>query len=72
MARERGDDIRLMIALETIAYYCEEVGSQHYPPIFSWFYPDRGNFIGFVSDFASRPLMRAGRRALFAPVPTFL
>ena len=62
-ARRRGDDIRLMIALETIGYYREEPGSQRYPPVFSWFYPHRGNFIGFVSDFASRPLMRRAARA---------
>ena len=61
-ARRRSDDIRLMIALETIGYYREEPGSQRYPPVFSWFYPDRGNFIGFVSDFVSRPLMRRAAR----------
>jgi hypothetical protein len=65
-ARRRGDDIRLMIALETIAYYRDEAGSQHYPPVFGWFYPDRGNFIGFVSDFASRRLMRRAVRAFRA------
>ena len=65
-ARQRGDNIRLMIALETIGYYCEEPGSQRYPPIFSWFYPNRGNFIGFVSDFASRPLMRRAAKSFRA------
>jgi Zn-dependent M28 family amino/carboxypeptidase len=65
-ARRRDDDIRLMIALETIGYYREEPGSQRYPPVFSWFYPDRGNFVGFVSDFASRPLMRRAARAFRA------
>ena len=29
-ARARGDDIRLMISLETIGYYSEAAGSQHY------------------------------------------
>ncbi len=65
-ARRRGDDIRLMIALETIGYYREEPGSQRYPPVFRWFYPDRGNFIGFVSDFGSRALMRRAARAFRA------
>ena len=58
-ARQRGDDIRLMLALETIGYYRDEPGSQRYPPLFKWFYPDRGNFIAFVSNFRSRsPMLR--------------
>jgi hypothetical protein len=57
-ARRRGDDIRLMLALETMGYYRDEPGSQHYPPLFRHFYPDRGNFLGFVSNFRSRRVMR--------------
>jgi hypothetical protein len=57
-ARARGDDIRLMVALETIGCYHDAPGSQHYPPLFRLFYPDRGNFLAFVSDFGSRRLMR--------------
>ena len=57
-ARKRGDDIRLMIALETIGYYRDEPGSQNYPPFFRYFYPDRGDFISLVSNFRSRRLMR--------------
>jgi len=56
-ARRRGDDIRLMASLETIGCYRDEPGSQSYPPLFSFFYPDRGNFIGIVSDFRSRAAM---------------
>jgi Zn-dependent M28 family amino/carboxypeptidase len=52
-ARQQGDDIRLMMSLETIGYYSDRSGSQHYPPFFRYFYPDRGNFLGFVSDFRS-------------------
>lgn len=57
-ARRRGDDIRLMASLETVGCYSDEAGSQSYPPLFSFFYPDRGNFIGIVSDFRSRAAMR--------------
>jgi hypothetical protein len=57
-ARRRGDDIRLMASLETIGCYSSETGSQRYPPLFRFFYPDRGNFIGIVSDFRSRAAMR--------------
>ena len=62
-ARERGDDIRLMAALETIGYYNDAPGSQLYPPLFRYFYPDRGNFLAFVSDFRSRRLMHRAARA---------
>ncbi len=61
-ARARGDDIRLMISLETIGYYSERPGSQDYPPPFGLFYPDAGNFLGFVADFRTRRLMRAVAR----------
>jgi Zn-dependent M28 family amino/carboxypeptidase len=53
-ARARGDDIRLMISLEMLGYYSEEPDTQRYPPPLGFFYPDRANFIGFVSNFASR------------------
>jgi Zn-dependent M28 family amino/carboxypeptidase len=57
-ARRRGDDIRLMASLETIGCYSSEPGTQRYPPLFRFFYPDCGNFIGIVSDFRSRTAMR--------------
>jgi hypothetical protein len=57
-ARRRGDDIRLMASLETIGCYSSEPGSQCYPPLFRFFYPNSGNFIGIVSDFRSRAAMR--------------
>jgi Peptidase family M28 len=56
-ARQRGDDIRLMASLETMGYFSDAAGSQRYPPLFRHFYPDRGNFLGLVSDFRSRPAM---------------
>jgi Zn-dependent M28 family amino/carboxypeptidase len=58
LARRRGDDIRLMTSLETIGWYSNRPGSQHYPPLFNLLYPDRANFIGMVSDFRSRAAMR--------------
>ena len=58
--RERGERIAGMFSLETIAYYSNERGSQLYPgpALFQRLYPDTGNFIGFVSNVASRKLMR--------------
>jgi hypothetical protein len=57
-ARKRGENIRLMAALETIGFYSDKPGSQQYPPLFDMFYPSEGNFIGFVSDLRSRRMMR--------------
>lgn len=60
-ARARGDRIRAMLSLETLGYYSEAPGSQLFPfpsALYRLFYPDRGNFILFVSNFGSRPLLR--------------
>ncbi len=56
-ARRRGDDIRAMLSLEMLGCYSEVRGSQAYPPLLRWFYPDRGNFIAFVSNLGSRRLL---------------
>lgn len=57
-ARRRGERIRLMLSLEMLGYYSDIPGSQRYPPIFKWFYPDRADFIALVSNFRSRREMR--------------
>jgi Zn-dependent M28 family amino/carboxypeptidase len=62
-ARRRGDDIQLMISLEMLGCYSDAPGSQRYPPMFRYFYPDRGNFIGFVSNFRSRRMLHQTVRA---------
>jgi len=65
-ARQRGDKIRFMISLETIGYYSDTPGSQRYPPLFKFFYPNRGNFISFVSNLRSRTVMRKAMHAFRA------
>jgi Zn-dependent M28 family amino/carboxypeptidase len=65
-ARQRGDDIRLMVALETIGFYSDEPHSQSYPPLFRFFYPDKADFIAFVSNFRSRKAMLHLARAFRA------
>ncbi|MBE0621160.1 MAG: M28 family peptidase [Burkholderiales bacterium] len=57
-ARRRGDDIRIMMSLEMLGAYSDRPKSQRYPPILGWFYPERGNFIAFVSNLASRHALR--------------
>jgi Zn-dependent M28 family amino/carboxypeptidase len=56
--RQRGEDIRAMVCLETIGYYSDEKGSQHYPPPLGLLYPSTGDFIAFVGNFGSRRLVR--------------
>lgn len=57
-AGKRGEQIVAMLALETIGCYSDQPNSQHYPPPFSLFYPDTGNFIAFVGNLDSRSLLR--------------
>jgi len=56
-SRQRGEKIAAMLSLETIGSYSDEKGSQSYPLPFNFYYPDTGNFIGFVSNPGSRALM---------------
>ena len=51
------ENIIAMFSLETIGYFSDEKGSQHYPPLFNLFYPNQGNFIAFVGNLSSRPLV---------------
>jgi hypothetical protein len=55
--KERGDDVRSMLSIETIGYYATAPRTQRYPTPLNWFYPDTGNFIGFVGNLQSRPLV---------------
>lgn len=57
-SRARAENIVAMFSLETIGYYSDAENSQVYPFPFSLFYPNVGNFIGFVGNISSRPLVR--------------
>jgi len=57
-ARKRNDQIVAMMSIESIGYYDTEKGSQRYPFPLNLAYPDVGDFIGFVSNLKSRPLLR--------------
>ncbi|MBI5529362.1 MAG: M28 family peptidase [Deltaproteobacteria bacterium] len=57
--RSRDETITAMISLETIGHYSDVKGSQKYPWPLSAFYPDTGDFIGFVGDSSSRELVLA-------------
>ena len=65
-SRQRGEQIKAMLALETIGYYTNQPASQQYPLPFSLVYPDTGNFIGFVGNLSSRRLVRQALEAFRA------
>ena len=65
-ARARGENVRVMLSLEMLGYYSDQPGSQRYPPLFRYFFPDRGDFIGFVSNFRSRRMLREAVEAFRA------
>ena len=54
--------VSAMISLETIGYYSDTAGSQKYPALLGLFYPNRGNFVGFVANPESRDLVRRAVR----------
>ena len=56
-ARARNERIVGMFSLETIGYYSDAPGSQHYPFPFGLFYPQRGDFLAFVANLHSRALL---------------
>jgi len=57
-ARAAGDSIVAMLSIESIGYYDATPGSQRYPFPLNLAYPNRGDFIGFVSNLKSRSLLR--------------
>ena len=57
-SRARRENIVAMISLESIGYFRDEEGSQKYPSGVGALYPPRGNFIAFVGNLGSRPLVR--------------
>ncbi|MFN8613280.1 MAG: M28 family peptidase [Vulcanimicrobiota bacterium] len=58
MARKRGDRITAMLSLETMGYYSDKPGSQKFPVPLGLSYPDTGNYIVFVGNLMSGPLVR--------------
>lgn len=62
-AREHHDNVVAAISLEMLGTYLDTEGSQQYPSGVGWLYPSKGNFIGFVGNVASRPLVREAVRS---------
>ncbi|MBI4343034.1 MAG: M28 family peptidase [Candidatus Omnitrophica bacterium] len=62
-AKARGKRIRAALILESIGYYTDAPNSQRYPPFYGLFYPNRGNFLGVVSNLRYRRLAGEVARA---------
>lgn len=56
-ARDRNENIVAMFSLEMLGFYSDLPRSQFYPKVIRPFYPGQGDFIAFVSDLVSRPLL---------------
>jgi len=52
------EQVEGMISLETMGYFDDRPGTQHYPFPLGLRYPDTANFIAFVGDLDSRPFVR--------------
>ena len=57
-ARETNEDIVGMFSLEMLGFYSDHPRSQYYPHLIRSFYPRQGDFIAFVSNLVSRPLLK--------------
>jgi hypothetical protein len=53
-----GEQVQGMLSLETLGYYSDRPGSQHYPFPLGMLYPDTGNFVAFVGTASSRGFIR--------------
>lgn len=55
--RKEKTNVIAMLSLESIGYYSDKSKSQSYPFPFNFFYPKKGNFIGFVGNLSSKKLV---------------
>jgi hypothetical protein len=55
-----------MVSLEMLGFYSDRPGSQRYPPLLRFFYPDRANFLAMVANLDSRRELRELVRAFQA------
>ncbi len=56
--KSRRERVVAMYSLESLGYFTDEPGSQHYPAPFSLLYPSTGSFVGFVGNVGSMGLVR--------------
>lgn len=56
--KRSGEPVMGMLCLETLGYYSDQPGSQHYPAPLDLLYPHTGNFVAFVGLTSSRSFVR--------------
>ena len=62
--------VALMLSLEMIGCFRDEIGSQSYPmPLLSLLYPSRGDFIAIVGRWNQRSVVGGFKRACFGTTP---
>ncbi|HWI40022.1 MAG TPA: M20/M25/M40 family metallo-hydrolase, partial [Verrucomicrobiae bacterium] len=61
--RSRGEKVVGMLSVESVGYFSDARGSQSYPFPNPGLYPGTGNFIGFVSNLGSQPLLMRALRS---------
>lgn len=62
LARAHKENIIAAISIESIGYFSDLQGSQRYPAGFGALYPDKGNYVSFVSRMGYRGLVRRAVR----------
>jgi Zn-dependent M28 family amino/carboxypeptidase len=71
--KESQEDVELMLSLEMIGYFSDDVGSQNYPiPAMQYLYSDKGDFISIVGNMSqisiTRSIKKSMRNATSLPV----
>jgi Iap family predicted aminopeptidase len=56
--RDANRRVHAMLAIESIGFYSDSVGSQHYPAEIAALYPSTANFIAFAANIESATLLR--------------
>jgi hypothetical protein len=64
-----GERVEAMLSLETLGFYSDAPGSQHYPAPLGMLYPATGNFVAFVGTVSARPLVRRAVATFRAQTP---
>jgi len=69
--KSHGFRVAAMVSLEMLGYTDSRPGSQKYPLGLSWFYPERGDFIGLIGNWRSASLLKsfAGAMRQIAGLP---
>jgi Zn-dependent M28 family amino/carboxypeptidase len=62
-AEKRGENVVAMLALDSLGVYYDAPSSQHYPFPLNFYYPDQGDFVGFLGNLSSRDMVHTCVRA---------